>query len=102
MITIQKVDSVRGEGGMMVDTWVDFTTIDVNPHIPSGMEYVQARSTTEKVYIDIYLDYDETIKTDMRVLFMDYTLEIETIIPKLPDINDEYRKMLVKCYEINI
>lgn len=102
MITIQKLTSIRQPGGEYLEEWNDFKTIDVNPVIPSGTEYLQGKSINERVYIDIYVDYDSEIKSDMRVKFMDYTLEIESILPKLPDINGDYRKMVIKCYETNI
>lgn len=102
MITIQKLKSIRKPGGIYEDTWTDLKEIDINPVIPSGSEYLQGKSINEKVYIDIYIDYDDEIKSNMRVKFMDYTLEIESILPKLPDINGDYRKMVIKCYETNI
>lgn len=80
LITIQKMAKVPDGSGGHVEDWVTFKEVNAHVQPISGDSFFKAQQIESKINHKVFIDYDNTITNNARLIFEDKILTVNSII----------------------
>lgn len=101
-VQIQSLTNTTDEGGGNVQSWTTFATVWANVlaiiRRLSTSEPVEWQQVTSQLHYQVEMRYREDVKPQMRLLWGDHTLRIDSV----RDPDGMRRRLMLMCLEVEI